>query len=264
LDGKVAFISGVARGQGRAHAVRMAQEGADIIGVDVCAAVPTTKHPAATADDLTETVRLVESTGRAMVAHEADVRDLSMLGAALDEGLDRFGRLDIVVANAGIMTLHLSWEITDEQWDTMMDVNLKGVWHMTKVAIPVLIAQGEGGVVIMTSSTAGHRGIPYMAHYSAAKHGVVGLARALALEVAHYDIRVHTVLPGAVETQLLDEPDPQDIRSDPTVAAVFARALPTTMLQPDDVAGVVAFLASDAARYMTGNQVPIDLGNNLM
>ncbi|MBW8826003.1 MAG: mycofactocin-coupled SDR family oxidoreductase [Acidobacteria bacterium] len=265
LDGKVAFVSGAARGQGRAHAVRLAQDGADIIGFDLCDHVETTKCPPSTEVELAETVRLVEATGRRMIPSVADVRSSTAVRAAFEDGVERLGRVDIVIANAGILSCNLSWEITDEQWQTMIDVNLTGVFNTVRVAVPRLIEQGDGGVIIMTASIAGLRGLPYQAHYVAAKHGVVGLARSMAIELSRYDIRVHTIHPNGVDTHMLDDPDiPAMLFEDEQGMKAASNALPYRRAQPEDVAGVVSFLASHEARYMTGAPVMLDMGNSLM
>ena len=203
FDGKVVFITGAARGQGRAHARRFAAEGANVIAVDVCAPVlPDLGYAAATEDDLAETGRLVEQAGRGCVARVADVREQAGLDAAVAEGLDRFGRLDIVVANAGIASYHLVTEIPEEHWAAVLDVNLTGVWRTVKAAVPPMVSAGNGGAITFTSSAAGLRGYPYLGHYAATKHGLVGLAKSLALELGPDGIRVNTVHPGAVDTPM--------------------------------------------------------------
>jgi SDR family mycofactocin-dependent oxidoreductase len=184
VEGKVAFITGAARGQGRSHAVRLAEEGADIIAVDICAQIGSVPYEMATPADLAETVREVEALDRRIVAAEADVRDYAALKAALDDGVAQLGGLDIVSANAGIASFAPAADLEEATWQDMIDVNLTGVWHAAKAAIPHLIAGGRGGSIVLTSSTAGLVALPNMAHYVAAKHGVVGLMRTLALELA--------------------------------------------------------------------------------
>ena len=261
LDGKVAFITGAARGQGRAHCVRLATEGARIIGVDICAPLDV-KYPAATPEDLAETAELVAAAGQPMVAVTADVRHLDELSAALERGLAEFGRLDTVVANAGILSVGRVWEISESQWQQMLDVNLTGVWHTLKATVPVLIDQGGGGSIVIVSSVAGLRGVPFVGHYVAAKHGAVGLCRTLANEVGEYRIRVNSIHPAAVDTPMNHDPDLfSTILSYPdTLAPIFMNALPDTIMRPDEVSGLVAFLASDESRYITGAQLPIDFG----
>jgi SDR family mycofactocin-dependent oxidoreductase len=261
LDGKVAFITGAARGQGRAHAVRLASEGADIIGVDICAPLEV-NYPPATPADLVQTADEVAAAGGRMVSVQADVRDLAGLGAALQQGLDEFGRLDVVVANAGILSVGRLWEISESQWQQMLDVNLTGVWHTLKVSVPTLIDQGDGGSIIIVSSVAGLRGLPFVGHYVAAKHGAVGLCRTLANEVGAYRIRVNSIHPAGVDTLMNHDPDLFEtiVRYPDTLAPIFMNTLPDTIMAPDEVSGLVAFLASDESRYMTGAQLPLDFG----
>lgn len=262
LEGKVAFITGAARGQGRTHAVRLAAEGADIIAVDICAGVDSVKLKPATEEDLDETSRLVEKQDRRIVARVADVRDLGGLQAAFDAGVAELGRVDVVVANAGVMNAAWSWEMTSEQWQAVIDVNLTGVFNTAKVAIPTMIAQAQGGSIIMTSSVAGLYGQPFTANYTAAKHGVVGLARCLANELAEHSIRVNSIHPTGVNTEMYNEPDlfPLVETRPETLGPVFMNALPTEKMEPEDVSAVVAFLASDESRHMTGGQIRIDCG----
>ena len=264
LDGKVAFITGAARGQGRSHAIRLASEGADIIAVDLCAGFETIKYRPATPEDLDETARLVGKEGRRVVARQADVRDMAGLQAAFDEGVAELGRVDIVVANAGVLNVGWSWEMSDEQWSEVIDVNLTGVWHSAKAAIPTLIAQGQGGSIIMISSTAGLYGQPFTVSYTAAKHGVVGVATCMANELAEHNIRVNTIHPTGVRTEMVTEPDLQGIIASraETLGPVFMNSinLPAGFMEPEDVSNIVAFLAPDESRSMTGSQVRADLG----
>ncbi|MFI5041613.1 MAG: mycofactocin-coupled SDR family oxidoreductase [Acidimicrobiales bacterium] len=263
LDGKVAFITGAARGQGRAHAVRLASEGADIIAVDICHGFDSVKLDPSTPADLDDTAALVEKEGRRIVARQADVRDLGALQAVLDEGVRELGRLDVVVANAGVITCGWSWELSAAQWQEVVDVNLTGVFHTAKVAIPTMIRQGQGGSIIMTSSTAGLYGQPFTASYTASKHGVVGLARCMANELAEHSIRVNTIHPTGVQTHMYtDVPDLMaliETRAE-TLGPVFMNSLPVEAMEPEDVAAVVAFLASDDSKYITGAQIPVDAG----
>ncbi len=271
LDGKVAFITGAARGQGRSHALRMAQEGADIIAVDVVKQLPSVEYPMSTPDDLAETVRQVEALDRRIVAREADVRDYGALKAALDEGVAELGRLDIVSANAGIFSQGRADELSDEAWDEMIGVNLTGVWHTAKAAIPHLRAAG-GGAIVITSSTAGIQGFENFAHYVSAKHGVVGLMRTLALELAPDMIRVNTVHPTSVDTDMIQNdmlyalfaPDLEP--AERTREALGGRfqamnALPVPWVDPVDISNAVLWLASDEARYVTGVMLPVDAGS---
>jgi SDR family mycofactocin-dependent oxidoreductase len=263
LEGRVAFVTGAARGQGRAHAVRLAQEGADLIICDICAGFATTTYPAATPDDLAETAVLVAKEGQRVVSRQADVRRFAELQSLVDDGVAELGRLDVVVANAGIDSANFAWEITDEQWDEVLDTNLKGVWHTAKAAIPTLIAQGTGGSIILTSSTAGRKGLPFKAHYSAAKHGVVGLGRVLAAELGEYGIRVNTIHPAGVDTAMVTDAHLHELlvsKAD-TLGPIFMNTLPEMFMQPEVVSAYVAFLASDDSRYTTGSQFVVDMGN---
>ena len=271
LDGEVAFITGAARGQGRSHALRMAQEGADIIAVDVVKQLPSVEYPMSTPDDLAETVRQVEALDRRIVAREADVRDYGALKAALDEGVAELGRLDIVSANAGIFSQGRADELSDDSWDEMIGVNLTGVWHTAKAAIPHLRAAG-GGAIVITSSTAGIQGFENFAHYVSAKHGVVGLMRTLALELAPDMIRVNTVHPTSVDTDMIQNdmlyalfaPDLEPAaRTRESLGDRFQamNALPVPWVEPVDISNAVLWLASDEARYVTGVMLPVDAGS---
>ena len=262
LDGKVAFITGAARGQGRAHAVRLASEGARVAGVDICAPLPVEYEPATEAD-LEETVRLVEATGQSMLGLQGDVRRLADMQKAVAATLESFGRIDIVVANAGILTAGLLWELSEEQWHDMIDTNLTGVWHTIKAVVPVMIEQGTGGSIIIISSVSGLSGSPFVGHYVAAKHGAVGLCRTLANELGSHDIRVNSVHPAGVATKMNDGKVLPDLinRFADTLGPIFMTALPYFMMEPEAISNMVAFLASDESKYMTGAQLPIDMGS---
>ncbi|MQA35788.1 mycofactocin-coupled SDR family oxidoreductase [Modestobacter roseus] len=261
LEGKVALITGAARGQGRAHAVRLAREGADVIAIDVNKSAGTTAYPGPTPDDLAETARLVEEQGRRVVAREADVRDFAGLSAAVQEGVAELGRLDVVIANAGICSANPSWEISVEQWQETIDTNLTGVFFTAKATVPLLIEQGTGGSIIITSSVAGLRGLPFLGHYAATKHGVVGLARSMANELGQHGIRVNTIHPHGVATGMtVDDLQPLITQHAATLGPIFMQTLPDPVSQPEDIANAVAWLASDEARHVTGIQLPIDLG----
>ncbi|SEM02316.1 mycofactocin-coupled SDR family oxidoreductase [Rhodococcus maanshanensis] len=262
FEGKVAFITGAARGQGRAEAVRFAEEGANIIAIDACTQFTSTPYPGATDDDLTETVRLVESTGQKIVARKVDVRDFEGLSAALGDGIAQLGRLDVVVANAGICSAALSWEVTHEQWQETVDVNLTGTFHTAKASIPHLIEQGTGGAMVFTSSMSGLKGTPFTSHYVATKHGITGLAKAMANELGEYDIRVNTVHPAGVDTGMdMSSMLPMLEKYATTLAPIYMNTLPHPITQPEDIASAVAWVCSDEARYITGAQIPVDLGN---
>lgn len=259
--GKVALITGAARGQGRAEAVRLASEGADIIAIDVCKTFPTVAYAGSTRADLDETVRLVEAYDRRALAFEIDTRDLDAMTAATADGVAEFGHLDVVIANAGITSAALSWEISMESWQETLDVNLTGAFVTAKATVPTLLAQGTGGSIVFTSSVAGLRGMPFLAHYSAAKHGVVGLCRSMANELGQHNIRVNSVHPWGVNTGLhVNELPPMLAEYATTLAPIYMQSLPDPMSEPEDIAAAVAWLASDEARHVTGIQLPVDLG----
>lgn len=272
LDGKVAFITGAARGQGRSHALRLAQEGADIIAIDLVHQIDTVPYAMATPDDLAETVRQVEALDRRIVAREADVRDYAAVSEAVEAGVAELGRLDIVSANAGIFSNGPADTLSDVEWDDMIGVNLTGVWHTAKAAIPHLRAAG-GGSIIITSSTAGLKGFPNFVHYVASKHGVVGIMRTLALELAPDSIRVNTVHPTSVDTDMIQNQNMYDLFApdyEPGTATreVFRErmdgmnALPVPWIEAVDISNAVLWLASDEARYVTGIQLPVDAGSS--
>jgi SDR family mycofactocin-dependent oxidoreductase len=270
VAGKVAFITGAARSQGRSHALRLAQEGADIIAVDIAGPVPSIEmYPPATEEDLAETVRLVEALDRRIVATKADVRDTAALKAAVDDGVAQLGRLDIVLANAGVFEIQPALEVTDDAWREMIDINLTGVWNTCKVALPHLIDGGRGGAIVLTSSTAGLKGTPNTIHYTAAKHGVVGIMRTLANEFAQHSIRVNSVHPTGVDTVMIQNPktwglfDPAEPHpSRETAQPIFqsTNALPVPWVEPVDISNAILFLVSDEARYITGVTLPVDAG----
>ena len=259
FEGQVVFVTGAARGQGRAEAVRFAAEGADIIALDICADLSTTTYPGPTPADLAETARLVEGYDRRAVTSIADVRDFHAVKAALDQGVAELGRLDVVVANAGMTTIGQAWEIPLENWDVTIGVNLTGAYYTARAAIPVMIEQGTGGAIVFTSSVAGLRGLPLLADYVAAKHGVTGLAKTLANELGKYRIRVNTVHPHGVNTDL--KPGMRAvIEADPGLIPFYLGVLPDPVSEAEDIAAAVAWLASYEARHVTGIQLPVDLG----
>ncbi|WP_280217307.1 mycofactocin-coupled SDR family oxidoreductase [Nocardia neocaledoniensis] len=271
VEGKVAFITGAARGQGRSHAVRLAEEGADIIALDICAPVPTVGYPLGTEDDLAETVAMVEKAGRRAVAVQADVRDFDAVRAGLERGVAELGRLDIVCANAGILTMGAAHEQSEEQWQTMLGVNLTGVWHTAKAAIPTLIEQGSGGSMILTSSLAGTKGMAWAIGYSAAKFGVVGMAKSLAVELAPHQVRVNTITPTNVHTPMLDNdfiirtlaPNVENpVWEDTSEQLSGLNVWPMPTIEARDVSNAVLWLASEEARYVTGISLPVDLGGS--
>jgi SDR family mycofactocin-dependent oxidoreductase len=262
LNGKVALVTGAARGQGRNHAVRLAREGADIIAIDVPAAYQTLEYTMSTADDLAAAARAVEVEDRRVVARQADIRDDEAVAAAVAEGVNELGRLDIVVANAGVCALHTWDEVTPALWREIVETNLTGTWNTVAASVPHLIAAG-GGSIICVGSTSALKGTPFFAPYAAAKHGVVGLARVMANELARHSIRVNTVHPAGVKTSLtaslrrLDEL----IAADPALGPIFTNALPTQWVEPDDISSAIIYLASDEARFVTGTELPVDAGN---
>jgi len=274
VDGKVAFITGAARGQGRSHAVRLAEEGADIIAIDICGPVSSNPQIApATRDDLAETADLVKQLNRRIVTAEVDVRDYAAVKAAVDNGVEQLGRLDIICANAGIGNGGQTLDHTSEEdWTDMIDVNLSGVWKSVKAAVPHLISQGQGGSIILTSSVGGLKAYPHTGHYIAAKHGVVGLMRTFAVELGHHSIRVNSVHPTNVNTPLfmnegtmklfrpdLENPGPDDMK----VVAQMMHVLPVGWVEPVDISNAVLFLASDESRYVTGLPMTVDAGSML-
>ena len=274
VEGKVAFITGAARGQGRAHAVRLAQEGADIIAVDICKKIDTVDLiAAATPEDLAETADLVKGHNRQIYTAEVDVRDYDALKAAVDTGVEQLGRLDIIVANAGIGNGGQTLDKTSEtDWTAMIDINLTGVWKTVKAGVPHILAGGNGGSIILTSSVGGLKAYPHCGHYVAAKHGVVGLMRTFAVELGAQNVRVNSVHPTNVNTPLfmndgtmrlfrpdLENPGPEDMK----VVGQLMHTLPIGWVEPEDIANAVLFLASDEARYVTGVTLPIDGGSCL-
>jgi SDR family mycofactocin-dependent oxidoreductase len=274
VEGKVAFITGAARGQGRSHAVRLAKEGADIIAIDICGPVSSnTQIEPATPDDLAETADVVKQLNRRIVTAEVDVRDYDAVKAAVDSGVEQLGRLDVICANAGIGNGGQTLDRTSEtDWTDMIDVNLSGVWKTVKAAVPHLISQGQGGSIILTSSVGGLKAYPHTGHYIAAKHGVVGLMRTFAVELGEYSIRVNSVHPTNVNTPMfmnegtmklfrpdLENPGPDDL----AVAARFMHVLPVGWVEPVDISNAVLFLASDESRYVTGVTMTIDAGSML-
>jgi SDR family mycofactocin-dependent oxidoreductase len=270
VEGKVALISGAARGQGRSHAVRLAQEGADIIAFDICGPIDNMAYPHSTPDDLAETVELVKAQNRRIVAEQADVRDYDALKALVDSGVEQLGRLDIIVANAGIGTfgnkLH---KIPEPIWQDMIDVNLSGVWKTVKAGVPHILAGKRGGSIVMTGSVGSHKAMAYTGHYIAAKHGVLGLMRSFAVELGQYNIRVNSVHPSQVSTPMtmneityklfrpdLENPGPEDFAPH----SQATHTLPIPWVEAADISNAVLFLASDEARYVTGVSLPVDAG----
>lgn len=264
LRGRVAFVTGAARGQGRSHAVRLAREGADIIALDICAPVSdTVTYPAATPEDLAETIRAVEAEGRKVLAREVDIRDDVALRQLVADGVEQFGRLDILVANAGVLSWGRVWELTDEQWDTVIDINLSGTWRTLRAVVPAMIEAGHGGSIVVVSSLAGLKATPGNGHYSASKYGLVGLANALAIELGEFGIRVNSIHPYSVDTPMIE--------TDALIQLLGKHARyvhsfspmplqPKGFMTPDEVSDVVVWLAGDGSGTLSGAQIPVDKG----
>lgn len=269
VEGKVAFITGAARGQGRSHAVRLAQEGADIIAVDLCGPIGNLSYPPSTPDDLAETVSEVEAIDRRIVAAQADVRDFDALRSILDQGVAELGRLDIVSANAGIgSNPYAAQDIEPAVWQDMIDITLTGAWNTCRAAIPHLIA-GGGGAIVITSSAASLKGYANIAHYTAAKHGLVGLMRTLASELGPHGIRVTNIAPTQVATDMILNdatyklfcPDKESpTREDFAEVSQAMHMLPTPWAEPIDISNALVFLASDEARFITATTLAVDAG----
>ena len=268
VEGKVAFVTGAARGQGRAHALRLAEEGADIIAVDLCDQIGSVPYAMANTGDLEETVREIEALDRRIVTRKADVRNADAVQSALAAGESELGPVDILVANAGIFSTEPSETMTRQTWHDMIDTNLTGVWNACQAVLPGM-KERQSGSMILTSSTAGVKGFPTLAHYTAAKHGVVGLMKALAGEFGQFNIRVNTVHPTSVDTDMIQNdamyglfrPDLENPGRD-DFGEVFQslHLLPQRWVEPRDISNMVLFLASDEARYVTGMQMRVDLG----
>ena len=268
LDGKVALITGGARGQGRSHALAFAREGADIVVCDVAKQLPTAPYPLAAEEDLIETATMVEDLDRRCVAIKADVRDGEQMQGVVERVVEEFGRVDILLANAGIESFGKAWELTDEQWDEMIGVNLTGVWQSCKFVVPHMIERRRG-VILMTSSIAGLKGLANEAHYCAAKHGVVGLMRSLAIELAPYNVRVNAIHPSSVDTPIIKNQamytlfsggNPDATLEDVTHVFRELNLLDVPWIGPQDISNAMLWLASDEARYVTGVTLPVDAG----
>src|ERR1700744_1235033 len=272
LEGQVAFVTGAARGQGRAHAIRLAGEGADIIAIDLCGPVSETiTSPSASPDELDETARAVKATGRDVLTRELDIRDLVALQQVVADGVAQFGRLDIVVANAGVLSWNRLWEMSEEQWNAVIDVNLSGTWRTIRAAVPTMIEARNGGSIIIVSPSTGIKATPGNGHYSASKHGLVGLTNALALEVGEYGIRVNSIHPYAVKTPMTGFEGMSDIL---VRYPSYLHSLPPMPFHPKDIgdperlrlmvpeegSDVVAGLANNGWAPLAGCQIPVDRG----
>jgi len=273
LEGRVAFITGAARGQGRAHAVRLAQEGADIVALDVCKPISEfVTYPMPTPEDLAETARQVEATGRKILAREIDIRDLPAQQRLVADATEQFGRMDILVANAGILSWGRLFEMSEEQFDTVIDVNLSGTWRTVRAVAPAMIEAGNGGSIVIVSSSAGLKATPGNGHYSASKAGLTALTNALAIELGEFGIRVNSIHPYSIDTPMV-EPD--------AMMAIFGKypqflhsfaPMPykpkhhdskqglQEFMRPEEVADVVAWLAGDASATISGSQIAVDRG----
>ena len=264
LQGRVAFVTGAARAQGRAHAVRLAAEGADIIALDICASASSTiTYTPATPEDLNETVRLVEAEGRKVLAREVDIRDDPAVRQLVADGIEQFGRLDILVANAGVLGWGRVWELTDEQWDTVIGVNLTGTWRTLRAAIPAMIEAGNGGSIVVVSSSAGIKATPGNGHYAASKFGLTALTNTLAIELGEYNIRVNSIHPYSIDTPMIE---PEAMMEIFAKHPRFVHSFPPMPMQykgfmaAEEVSDVVAWLAGDGSGAVTGMQIPVDKG----
>jgi len=264
LQGRVAFVTGAARAQGRSHTVRLARQGADVIALDICAPVSAgVTYPPATPPDLAETVRLVECEGRKVLAREVDIRDDAALRQLVADGVEQFGRLDIVVANAGVLGWGRLWELTDEQWDTVIDINLTGTWRTLRATVPAMIEAGNGGSIVVVSSSAGLKATPGNSHYAASKYGLTALTNSLAIELGEYGIRVNSIHPYSVDTPMVE---PEVMMQIFAKHPGFVHSFPPMPLQPngfmtaDEVSDVVVWLAGDGSGTLTGTQLPVDKG----
>lgn len=264
LAGRVAYVTGAARGQGRSHCVRLARAGADVVAIDACGPVAESNgYSAATQEDLAETVSLVESEGRKILAKEIDVRDADGQQRVVAEAVEQFGRLDIVVANAGVLNWGRLWEITPQQWQETLDTNLTGVWNTIRAVVPPMIDAGNGGSIITISSAAGIKAVPGCGHYCASKFGVVGLTNSLAVELGEFGIRVNSVHPYGTDTPMGNDVSMYQMFADhPTYIHSFSPgALPTDSLAaPGLISDIVVWLASDASSLVTAAQIPADKG----
>jgi len=269
----VALITGAARGQGRAHAIRLADDGADIIAIDICRPISDTiTYPLATPEELADTVRAVEATGRKVLAREVDIRDLAALQQVVADGIEQFGRLDVLVANAGVLSWGRLFEMSEEQWEAVIDVNLNGTWKTIRAAVPAMIEAGNGGSIIIVSSSAGLKATPGNGHYSASKHGLVALTNALAIEVGEFGIRVNSIHPYSIETPMVEKEAMMQLFSKyPNYIHSFS-PMPyrpinhqgkkglQEFMEPQEVSDVVAWLAGDGSATISGSQIAVDRG----
>jgi SDR family mycofactocin-dependent oxidoreductase len=274
LEGRVAFVTGAARGQGRAYAVRLAREGADVIVSDICAPVSDTiPYVAASSEDLAETVRLIEAEGRKALAREVDIRDDAAVRGLVSDGIEQFGRLDVLVANAGVLSWGRVWELTDEQWNSVIDTNLTGTWRTLRAVIPAMIEAGNGGSIIIVSSAAGVKATPGNGHYAASKHGLTALTNTLAMELGDYSIRVNSIHPYSIATPMIQNDAMMKIfAAHPSYLNAFApmpyqppakdskEAKRSDFMTPEEAAEVVVWLAGDRSGLLSGSQISVDRG----
>lgn len=274
LEGRVAFVTGAARGQGRAYAVRLAREGADVIVSDICApASDTIPYVASTPEDLAETVRLIEAEGRKALARAVDIRDDAALKALVADGMEQFGRLDVLVANAGVLSWGRLWELSDEQWNTVIDVNLTGTWRTLRAVIPAMIESGNGGSIVIVSSAGGIKATPGNGHYAASKHGLTALTNTLAIELGEYSIRVNSIHPYSIATPMIENDAMLGVLAKhPAFLHSYApmpyqpldkdskKAKRNDFMSAEEAAEVVVWLAGDNSGVLSGSQIVIDRG----
>jgi SDR family mycofactocin-dependent oxidoreductase len=275
VDGKVALVTGAARGQGRNHALRLAEQGADIIALDICADIPTIPYSLGTEEDLRETVESVEKHDRRCVSAKVDVRDAGRLAEVVSRAVSELGGLDIVSVNAGVLSFGQVLDLTDDQWKEQLDVNLTGAFNTAKATIPHILAQGRGGSVIFTASIGGLEAIPNIGHYNVSKFGVVGLTKTLAVELGEQRVRVNAICPGNVDTNMMHnestykmffpnvENPTRATAEAPDSAARTMNAIPVPYVEVDDITNALLYLASDESRYVTGTTLVVDLGRML-
>jgi SDR family mycofactocin-dependent oxidoreductase len=273
LEGRVAFVTGAARGQGREHAIRLAADGADIIAIDVCKPIhDSVTYPMPTSEDLADTAHAVEATGRKVLAREVDIRDLAAQQQLVADAVEQFGRLDILVANAGVLSWGRLFEMSEEQWDTVIDVNLSGTWKTIRAAVPAMIEAGNGGSIVIVSSSAGLKATPGNGHYSASKHGLTALTNALAIELGEFGIRVNSIHPYSIDTPMVEPEAMMEIFGKyPHFIHSFA-PMPykpvnhegkkglQEFMRPEEVSDVVAWLAGDGSKTISGSQIAVDRG----
>lgn len=269
LEGKVAFITGAARGQGRSHAVRFAEEGADIIAFDLCDQIDSVAYPMARPEDLAETVNLVEKTGRRIVAEQGDVRDFERLRTAVANGVAELGRVDFVLANAGILSTTGEQAHEVSAFHDAIDVMLKGVYFTIEAALPALLEHGDGGAIVITSSVAALTGMrgrlsqnnPGAVGYVAAKHGVVGLMHGYAHMLAEKNIRVNTVAPTGCSTPMVVNEQVERLMAEhPEYGAAYENLMPVPLIEAVDISEAMVYLCGQSGRFITGTTLTVDAG----